>query len=875
MASSAHSVNFEGIPLNSLNGVQGSSSEEDFSHSVNLRRAQTDVHLRERRRQDSDKYHSYGGRERRVQYTLPSRCGGELLSSNVFHHGRECRPSAWYNTVMARRRRGEGPNTEEEAVDEIAEAMEGDERLMSDNVDGEIMRREALRDLIKPLWIKKEIRRRLTARRTSRGHMQPISSFQSYKYTVSMQWYKVKQSIRDTFHDYSLWHKELKKIEGTFGTGVGSYFRFLRYLFLLNLAIAILVCGFLLTPQLLARTHSPQESSPGLGATTSPLTTTPNVPTPAALRVSDWPPSTNLYAATWEPVLRDSSASSCNQSQLISKDFGGLDWLTGAGWFDTTELYYGTYSCSSISVNGRSYYSMPKAYFLVIFVLFIVYLVVILRRVIVLYKNNDIDIEHDMSASFVRKVFSSWDFSITEKKAANIKHKSIFNELKEILQEYLSEEQEEEWRGRLLGWLVKVVFWTLVLGLLALLGWATYAMLDLDFLRDNDSSLGLLLYPLIVTCVILIIPLVFTQVVNLEGYKTPRTRLYVTIVRTILLELTVLGVLVGTWYVQATAVFETEEDQPVSTETSSSESDSEEEKEVKDRDECWETLLGQEFYRLLIMDFLIGLVMHLGTFILSLISERTAMEFNIGRYAVHLIYNQTLLWSGLFFCPLTPVIVVIKILIMFYIQKFILLRCMNPDNNPWRAAQAETVYLVLTLVSLILSFFGYLFVLLKGKTSLGCGPFQGYKNYVDYFWEVIDSDEETILMIVSWLFRPGVVAGILIVLIILVYCAKSMAEGRAEMIKILRHQLELELRDRAFLLQLTEKVRRGDYRPGRQDSHNAASPRPQTPKEPHGLTQRASSFVFSDNKVHPADSGPTIQHFNDYEESQSIGPYSP
>lgn len=53
-----------------------------------------------------------------------------------------------------------------------------------------------------------------------------------------------------------------------------------------------------------------------------------------------------------------------------------------------------------------------------------------LTRVIVLYKNNDIDIEHDMSASFVRKVFSSWDFSITEKKAANIKHKSIFNELK-------------------------------------------------------------------------------------------------------------------------------------------------------------------------------------------------------------------------------------------------------------------------------------------------------------------------------------------------------------------------------------------------------------------------------------------------------------
>lgn len=36
-----------------------------------------------------------------------------------------------------------------------------------------------------------------------------------------------------------------------------------------------------------------------------------------------------------------------------------------------------------------------------------------------------------------------------------------------------------------------------------------------------------------------------------------------------------------------------------------------------------------------------------------------------------------------------------------------------------------------------------------------------------------------------------------------------MAEGRAEMIKVLRQQLKLEMKDRAFLLQLTEKVRSG------------------------------------------------------------------
>ena len=53
------------------------------------------------------------------------------------------------------------------------------------------------------------------------------------------------------------------------------------------------------------------------------------------------------------------------------------------GWFDTTELYYGTYSSEDVSLAAHQHYSMPKAYFLVIFVLFIVYLVVILRRCVV------------------------------------------------------------------------------------------------------------------------------------------------------------------------------------------------------------------------------------------------------------------------------------------------------------------------------------------------------------------------------------------------------------------------------------------------------------------------------------------------------------
>ena len=58
---------------------------------------------------------------------------------------------------------------------------------------------------------------------------------------------------------------------------------------------------------------------------------------------------------------------------------------------------------------------------------------------------------------------------------------------------------------RVKGWLVKVVIWVVVLSVLALLGWATYAMLDLDILhntvRSSFPSLSLLLSLENVMCV--------------------------------------------------------------------------------------------------------------------------------------------------------------------------------------------------------------------------------------------------------------------------------------------------------------------------------------------------------------------------------------
>lgn len=45
----------------------------------------------------------------------------------------------------------------------------------------------------------------------------------------------------------------MKKIEGHFGTGVTSYFLFLKWIFLLNIPVFILTFGFVVVPQILYR----------------------------------------------------------------------------------------------------------------------------------------------------------------------------------------------------------------------------------------------------------------------------------------------------------------------------------------------------------------------------------------------------------------------------------------------------------------------------------------------------------------------------------------------------------------------------------------------------------------------------------------------
>jgi hypothetical protein len=47
-------------------------------------------------------------------------------------------------------------------------------------------------------------------------------------------------AIRNLLYILELWYSSLKTIEGHFGSGVATYFRFLRLLFLLNTVVFVI-----------------------------------------------------------------------------------------------------------------------------------------------------------------------------------------------------------------------------------------------------------------------------------------------------------------------------------------------------------------------------------------------------------------------------------------------------------------------------------------------------------------------------------------------------------------------------------------------------------------------------------------------------------
>ncbi|CAG0879841.1 unnamed protein product [Darwinula stevensoni] len=668
----------------------------------------------------------------------------------------------WKNTLRHRRLQAMIGSGEEEVESAIL-------KIVQEDTKGESSQIQALRKLAEPLTFRRRVKNQLSAPKDD-VNMKSIGIWTQFVLSISITFQKTRIALSEAMTDWALWSSALREIEGHFGSGVGTYFRFLRRLFLINIFLSIIILGLLFVPNILMKQYPDNVSYPGLDISVD------NARERLAIYHTQ-----DLFAPRSELKV------SLNESH----DFNFMDIFTGEGWLNQTDVFYGSYSSGRLSnrIPGMDFV-MPEAYFFTMCFCIFIGSVILSLNAAFSYKQNFIMAEGENRNQLIGKIFCGWDYSITSQRAADMRSKSIFNDLKDYV-EQLRKEKVEISRRRLviiIGVNISVIFMVACSALVVLL------LLDPSLIASMESwsegtrsKLHLWAVPLIIAVLIYTLPVIFSALAKYEDYSNPRMPLYVTLFRLILMQATIMGCVVSHFIIR------------------------------KDNFVCWENFFGQMIYRLMIMDFLIfGVLGAILEFIRKFLNKKIPFlerwgnsEFQIARNIQNLLYSQTLVWLGLFFCPFIPIIASICMFVNFYLKKFSALMNQQMSARTWRAAQAETVYLCLAFVMQIITLVLFFYMIISVPISKDCGPFRDLNitlvsdlmlHLVD-FW---DSSSDFFLRLIAFLQKGGIKFAVILFILAGVYYLRIVAHAHSKIVDVVRQQLTLERKDKAYLLRRIE-----------------------------------------------------------------------
>ncbi|XP_067439931.1 transmembrane channel-like protein 6b [Thunnus thynnus] len=701
--------------------------------------------------------------------------------------------SQYYNRTMQLRRRRQSrptiPHLDRSARPSIrGYGMEGD------TTDADVDKRERLVNNLQNLSVSDRVRMlramplsvaekrelRTSAlhkeRRTQSGSQIPCCSQLKYYIIIALRqsWY----SWLSFLHSLQLWQVALKRVSGRFGTGVLSYFLFLQTLLFFNVFLFLVTGAFMVLPQAV---HPPA--------------------LPAGRR-----------------------------------SFSGLELLTGAGYFSDTVMYYGYYcnytlhkSCrdddggKNVSVtNGTNLdcvsksltYNMPIAYFFTIGVAFFITCIILVYSMSKSFGQSfRIGKSHSILAM---KVFCCWDFRVLKKTSVELMSDNIYIQLKELLAEVSHKQVKNTMCQKLWRLTVHGLAWTICIASTTACAAGIYYFSDYMHKNLQQSSrnasqdpllneASLLALPVVVSLINLLLPGLFNLAAWMEEYDSPSVRTYVAIGRNLMLKVSILGVLCYHWLGR------------VATDPGSI--------GLK----CWESFVGQELYRFLLMDFIFTLLDTLfGEFLWRLFSEKVLKRrrnpvFDIARNVLELIYGQTLAWLGVLFTPLLPAVQILKLLLLFYIKKSsVMMNCQAP-RKPYRVSQMTTIFItLLCFPSFLGASVSVTYTMWSITPSSSCGPFRELKTMFQAgkrWVEELEKDNPNLSLLArahSYLvenpFFLFVGAGIFLIVI---YFHSQVVDGQRKIISLLQEQIENEGEDKKFLITRLQSIHEQKRTPAR------------------------------------------------------------
>lgn len=643
---------------------------------------------------------------------------------------------------LTTRRMSKFPNTDPNhlqfAEDAIMNQIENDEqKLIQDLVAMSTRDRIwAIRELPMSFKEKNQIRSQVLALISSKKSRQ-MTCCTDCSERVSRSFRRCGVNLRFAWQTLDLWQGTMKEIGGKFGTSVLSYFVFLKWLLMFNVFSFLVNFGFITIPQLV------------------------------------YEPSPNIHVDT---------------------RFRGLEILTGAGYFNNTVMYYGSYSNESLV--GAVVYDIQLGYFFTVAVYMVLCGVALIFSMANSFKKNYILANPSSSSAW--QLLCSWDFSINNERAVRQRKNNLRIQLKESLSEKAQREQLTT-SEKLEHFGVHLGSWLLSTSLTVGCGASIYFLCQYEQKHMTDAAswsllqeAETLLVPFVVSLMNMVVPLFYSLFSKFEHYSNQRRQIYALVVRNVLLRLSVLGVLCYYWMNVVAKTFS-----------------------------CWESVVGQALYRLVIVDFLFLILgSFFGEFLSNVVGTRLlprwgVPEFDVARNVLEIIYAQTLAWIGIYFSPLLPAIQILKFFILFYLKKVSLMQNCQPPRRTGRAAQMKTIFTALLFFPFFvgaLSIVGYTTWSLTPSEQ--CGPFRGLNNtfsVVEVWINCLEAipGSQWVIFIYQNVIRSEIFYFLItIIVLIVVYIFWQVTQGRKQLIVLLQRQIVNEGKDKSFLLEKLQNLQK-------------------------------------------------------------------
>ncbi|KAM9826371.1 transmembrane channel-like protein 3 [Syngnathus typhle] len=704
------------------------------------------------------------------------------------------------NIYSAYQDQDQGSSDEDDKVDERVDSDDPEEMFQNIQYQKEIIANIRTR----PWPMRRKLKVLKHAREIVLKYEGRLTRTRGYQTAGADMLKKISRVLYNIVVVFIPWEVRIKKIESHFGSGVASYFIFLRWLFGINIVLTIMTGAFIVLPELLA------------GA---PFGTTRSKTIP--------------------------------KEHLASAQDLDTIWSLG-GYLQYSVLFYGYYG--RVRKIGSAGYRLPLAYFLVGMAVFAYSFIILLRK---MARNSRLSLASasDENFTFCWRVFCAWDYLIGNPEAAESKGAAIVNNIREAI----VEEQEKK-KDTSLAVLISLRLLANILVLMSLAGsiYIIYFVVDrsqkleqekpeLTLWEKNEVSV-------VVSLITMIAPSAFELVAQLEMYH-PRTSLRFQLARVLVLYLGNLYSLIialldkvnsmssaipaspANWsdtnsylatiaqpvasslsttlvseishrnstITTITTMLDVTNRSRGSSETLSNQTAQFEKNTRSQQDQCWETYVGQEMLKLSIIDMIftvasILLIDFIRGLVVRYLSDCCCWdleskfpeygEFKIAENVLHLIYNQGMIWMGAFFSPCLPAFNVLKLIGLMYLRSWAVLTCNVPHQQVFKASRSNNFYLAMLLFMLFLCMLPTIFAIVRYRPSQHCGPFSGQEKIYDIISETVASDFPLwFSKVMSYITSPVVVLPALLLLFMLIYYLQAIARS----LKFTNNQLMMQL----------------------------------------------------------------------------------